>query len=254
MTQQGKQRDAVLIWQPYAGMIEPESIKAVHAAQEGVQGLRVVYHSFPTSLLCMGFNSGVAHAKNLECPYFCLVHADIAPSERWLAAMLKAMQEYKLDAIHAPAPIKDNRGLTSTALAYSEDRWQARRRLTVAELRRLPPVFTIEDVQRHIDPDAKALLPNTGCLLMECGEWFRKWEGFAMDDRVAWLADKGKHDAATIPEDWLFGYEAASLGLRVGGITSVQVRHFGKHCWNSRDVWGDASDKSYFEAIKGAKT
>jgi precorrin-6B methylase 2 len=76
------------------------------------------------------------------------------------------------------APIKDQRGVTSTALAHDDgDTWRVHCRLTMQEVYRLPETFTSEDVGRP-------LLVNTGCGSAGSTEaWARKVH-FTINDRI----------------------------------------------------------------------
>jgi len=93
-----------------------------------------------SSLLCRGFNTMFAMAlnnRNKGFTHFLLHHADIGPEMGWLDKMVEIMQREGADVLSAVSPIKNQEGLTSTAL---DEDWRGRsafvcpRRLTLHEL------------------------------------------------------------------------------------------------------------------------
>jgi hypothetical protein len=222
-------------------MIVPASADAAMAANEDLDAELMICR-VSSSLLVNSFNQAVAAAQDRGVEYFAMLHADIAPASGWLAKLWAAMHDTGLDVVHAPVAIKDYRGLTSTAFATTDDVWDDKRRITTTELQSLPDVFTVADVAECIDESATILLPNTGVLLVRCGEWFAEWEGFHMLDRVATV--RGKRRAQVVPEDWLFGYEAAAMGLKVGGC-KVPTIHFGGTQFTTAKPWGEPTDTQY---------
>lgn len=195
-----------------------------------------------SSLLAYGFNMGLARALNQGAEFYVMLHADVEPSACWARQLIEDMNAHDLDVIHAPVRLKDRSGMTSTGIAYEADAWTKRRRLTVKELDCLPEVFTIEDVQREIDPLAKILLPNTGCHAIRIGEWCHDW-CYTITDAIRWTGDKW--EARTIPEDWQIGFDAMRLGLRVGGTKRVKTRHHGTAAYSSESLVGHTSDPLY---------
>lgn len=235
----------ILLCQPTYGMVAPESMEAAASAGDGLPiGVDVVRTRFTSSLLCYGFNQGVAKARQRGSDFYALLHADVAPSSNWLATMLEDLLANDLDVIHAPCAIKDYRGLTSTAVVREPDLNEVRRRLSIAEIQQLPEVFTAEDVQATIDSEAEILLPNTGCLLVKCGEWFKDWNGFTVMDAIQ-QTPEGGYNARCVPEDWLFGFDCYEIGLKVGGTRRVRTTHYGRLGFPSWVPFGQATDESY---------
>lgn len=234
---------SVLVNQPHYGTIVPASLDALRGCAEGLDDWEVVTTRFASSLLCFGFNKGVAVAKNRGSDFYALLHADVEPQPGWLAALLDDMDRHDLDVTHAPCAIKSVDGLTSTAIVESDSLDAPRRRLTIREIRRLPDVFTVDDVRETLAPDAKILLPNTGCIVMRCGEWFEEWQGFHMRDRV--VRQGGEWDAKVVPEDWMFGFDAYRMGLRVGCSRHVLTNHHGPMKFATSGDWGKETDENY---------
>ncbi len=182
-----------------------------------IRGYSCLTNNF-NHLLCGALNerkNGITH--------FALLHSDIIPCDGWLDILYKGMQETKADIISAIVPIKDGRGLTSTAL--DTDLWRPRR-LTLHEVHNdYPKTFTQDD-----------LLLNTGCMLVDIrNEWI---EGirFRFEDRIEKI--NGNFVADIQPEDWLFSRDAKKLGARLAATSEVRVDHIGTHRFSNDKAWG----------------
>ena len=68
------------------------------------------------------------------------------------------------DVVSTVLPIKDRRGVTSTAIDDPEDEWTPLRRLTMREVHRLPETFS---AQADCGYPNNALLVNTGCFVLD---------------------------------------------------------------------------------------
>lgn len=244
----------ILIAQPSSGRVEPEASRALTmATKNGLDGQIEVAVSRPrSSLLSHAFNLSVAHALNDKYDYWCLLHEDIWPDDYWLDLLLQQMHTHDLDAIHAVSPIKDTRGVTSTAVAYSGDRYAPVRRITTTELQNLPVTFGIDELRQSLDPDADRLLPNTGCLLLCADTWLKDFPGFTIHDRVIRAGDEWGVDVCS--EDWNFGHWCAENSVAVGGTRAVKIYHLGRHGYTSACGWGTwKTDQHYFDAIENLK-
>jgi predicted O-methyltransferase YrrM len=236
----------ILLAHPSYGAVERESYDSEkHSVPHDGQ---IEVHILPpkSSLLAHGFNDAVV-ACNRRGGYdaFALIHADISCQAGWLAKMWQIMQDRELQVLHTVAPIKNSDGLTSTALAYSDDPWSLVRRLTMTELHKLPATFDINDIREHLDPNATALLPNTGCLLVRAGTWLEDFPGFAIMDRIQRNGEDW--DSDVVPEDWNFGFWCARTGLSVGGTREVRLSHWGRSGFHNNDIWGMETDKHWLE-------
>lgn len=238
----------VLLVQPGYGGIEPESYQAAQTCSKRKDSTRVAIMRPCASLLAHTFNIGVTHCLNERYEYFAMLHGDVAPKDGWLDDLLDILDAGKCDVIHAVAPIKDGRGLTSTAVAYWDDQFEPVRRLTTTELKQLPNTFTIEDVREHIDARAKRLLPNTGCMCFRADTWFRKFPGFTINDRVA-TVDNSEWSIDVMPEDWNFGHWCGRNYISVGGVAELGLRHYGRWEFTNTTAYGWPVDKHYLEAI-----
>jgi hypothetical protein len=228
-----------------AGCFERESYDAP-TFEDDCEVFTLPYES---SLLANGFNKCVCACIGIdEFDEFLLLHGDVIPTRGFIRTLIEERDKHGFDAIHAACAIKDGRGLTSTALAYSSDPWEKKRRLTTRELHeKLPETFSIDEA-RDIDPSAVALLPNTGCLLISArARWFvEAFPGFEIRDRIDRSGEKPV--ARVVPEDWNFGYWMAAQGLRVGATRKVATRHVGKVPFMTEIPWGISYDEQYFES------
>jgi hypothetical protein len=251
----------IFLGQPCYGSIEMESADAVEKAlgEDSPHELAIVRLS--SSLLANCFNTLLATclesnredsaAGRTGFRYFAMLHADVAPEPNWLDVLIAELEQYGLDVIHAPCAMKNGKGHTSTAIAYSDDAWEPVRRLTTTELAELWPTFTIRTLREQLDPSAWALLPNTGCMLWRLGPWVDNFPGFEIRDRQVFASSPGHSEphwqAWTVSEDWNFGFWAAANDVRVGATTKVRTKHIGRTAFKTGVVWGEKRDEMFFE-------
>lgn len=242
-------RQEVFLGQPYYGAIHPRSEESITRASRRV---KITKCQHPSSLLAHGFNVILGTCLNRGgFDYFLVLHADVQPlNAGWLDTLIDELECNDLDAIHAACAIKDCRGRTSTAFSRDDDIWAHRRLITTTELHSLPPTFTIDDIREHLDPQAKVLLPNTGCLLLRIGEWLDRFPGFTIADKLGWK--DGRRVADTVPEDWRFGFWCAANGVRVGCTRFVMTKHYGEEGFGTDHAWGEPRDETYFKKIAEA--
>lgn len=155
--------------------------------------------------------------------------------------------------VSAVVPIKDQRGLTSTAVAHeSGDPWKLDYRLTLKEAHALPETFTAADLGC---PD-RPLLVNSGCWVCRFDPaWThtRDAEGnlifhFEIRNRIRPTRTKdGKphFKAEVIPEDWLASRFLHKLGLRVAATRAVRLLHAGTYRFSNYEAWGWDCDKNH---------
>lgn len=242
----GRVMSRVLIAQPGYGTFETESYYAGQKALINTDTYSASVVRTKSSLLAHNFNDCLVKALNEGYEYFAMLHTDIAVDAGWLNVMLDEMASLNVEVMHAPAAIKDIRGLTSTAVAMAPDDWALPRRLTVKELKRLPETFTVADVRKEIEPDALWLLPNTGCLVFRADTWARDFPGFNIKDRV-FRHSSGQWCSDVLPEDWNFGLWCGRHGIEVAGTTKVVTKHYGRVHFQSNAEWGEERDEFYYQ-------
>lgn len=206
------------------------------------------FNSF--SLLAANFNFLLTSALNLRADgftHFCLLHNDVVPQgETWLADLLEEMERAEASAIAAVIPIKDDRGLTSTAMDYSglpDVSPFAARRLTMTEIARMPETFDADEAEAYlpdfpcnqIDP---VLLINTGLLLIDIRQPWVEQVCFTVDDVIRRNPVTGAYEAFTDPEDWNFSRQMQRLGVRYVATRRVRVEHVGRCGYPNANAWG----------------
>lgn len=174
--------------------------------------------------------------KSGELTHFAMQHSDVEPQAGWLDVLLAELESTGLDVLGVPVPLKDERGLTSTAVARDDgDRWRVRKRLSLTEIHALPETFTGADV-------GGPLLLNTGLWVCRLGEWAERcW--FTINDEIGLGAD-GKYAARVEPEDWFFSRRLNELGVKVGCTRKVRLTHRGAMGFPNDAPWGQETDNA----------
>lgn len=199
---------------------------------------RVGHYLHRGSLLASGFNSLWCQALNLAAEdkvnRFAMLHADVVPTDRgFLDKLERVLQETGADVVSAVIPIKDTRGVTSTALGDPDDPWRPVRRLTMREVFDLPETFRGKDLG-HEGP----LLVNTGCMMVRMDRfWPRTFSGFQIQDRVVEDTD-GRMRPMNLPEDWAFSDFLWRSGVDVVATRAVSVSHIGRIEYVNNQAWG----------------
>jgi len=201
------------------------------------------------ALWCHGLNNRVAANLN----WFAMLHADIEPEHWWLDKLIAAAEEHDADLMSAVVPIKDLRGLTSTAIAQPGSRFRQFCRLTMAQIRhelfpatfgiqeaadaleRLPAPFRVTNVPRE------ALLVNTGCFVCRLDQPWCERVWFAMHDGIEHVG--GRWDVLQQSEDWVFSRKVAAEGGKVMATSTIALVHIGSGQYLSTQDWGQARDE-----------
>jgi len=151
-------------------------------------------------------------------------HADMAAEPGWLDTLLDIMDETNADAVACVAAIKDNSGDTNAAIiTSSSENTTSLRRLTIAECKELPDVFTSEHVNAP-------LLLNTGLWVVRFDQkWAEEFPGFSFNNKI--VKSNGKYVAECMSEDWKFSIWAHSKKLKLVATTRIKTLHFGTRAW-----------------------
>jgi len=228
--------------------VNDDKIKIVKPTGRGVFKIG---RSRIASLLCLAFNKLWCYALNLrpECNNFGMCHDDVFPTPLWADVLIDERDRIGAAVCSAVVPIKDDRGLTTTAIRNAET--GDTRRLTMAEIFELPETFDLHDVKRlgigsGGPPEADLLAVNTGlwvCRLTDA--WVDHFPGFSMTDGIKRRPD-GRLAAGCISEDWQFSEWLHSRGQKVVATRKVALAHrdlAGKDYRNDH-VWGEwATDR-----------
>lgn len=196
------------------------------------------------SLLAQNFNGLWCYALNRSkrrgLDYFAMIHADVEPQDYWLDVLIEEMEEKHLDVLSCVIPIKDGKGITSTAVARDDgDNWRPKFRITMHELFMLPETFTSEDV-------GGPLLLNTGLWVCKFNfEWCHKVH-FEINDQIVHNKETDSYFAQVEPEDWYFSRLLHELGLNIGATRKVKLAHKGSGVFTNLSPWGsDKIDENY---------
>lgn len=183
----------------------------------------------------LGWLDGSNGTSENAITHFAMLHDDIEADDGWLDVLLDDLIIHKADLISAISPIKDMRGLTSTAIDNPIDLFNVERRLTVYELENLPDIFTSADCGY---PD-RYLLVNTGCWMCDfTKDWRLPPFHFNIQDTIA-LNESGIYSAGVASEDWNFSRWVNKHGGKVLASKKVKLNHWGSACYsNRRTDWG----------------
>lgn len=227
--------------------------RAFFRARANPSTLKLTYQQ--ASLLDSNCCALWAQALNLsragQAPaYFAMLHADVQPPDFWLDTLIDELEARGLDVLSAVVPIKDQHGLTSTALGSSdladpEASWRCFCRVTMAELYQLPETFTAADCGH---PD-RPLLFNTGCFVCRFDEGWARHCSFSSRTRIAWDEEAGRYLVEAEPEDWHFARDCHRQGLRIACTRKLLLSHRGHTDFGNDRVWGDLDyDRQYLDA------
>jgi len=203
-------------------------------------GTKAMPDSVNSSLLCKTFNELWARAltgRRLHgFTHFIMCHADVVPEPRFKSKLLEEIERLGADMVSAVVPIKDHRGLTSTAIDLGETR---RRRLTMTEVYALPETFNFADVNRAFYmPEARGLLLNTGCWIADLRKpWVEKMF-FRQQDWIEYDAHENSATIQTIPEDWDWSRRLNDLGCSLYATRKVMLQHRGDMNYDNSRPWG----------------
>lgn len=213
--------------------------------------LRVVPVPLGNSSLTHNFNICYADAYNGRrteanpdgYTHFVLLHDDIQPVEiDWIERLYNELVARDLDVLSVIVPIKDGRGITSTA--FDTCYWQPRR-LTIWELLtgRVPGTFTNEDIPTKLRSTGMKgtlgnLLINTGLMILRLDRPWSNRVCFQFRNEV-YVKEDGSMFPVFEPEDWRFSRFLAQEGARYGATNVVSAIHYGQAAFRSDHKWGD---------------
>ncbi len=171
-----------------------------------------------------------------------MIHADMGAQPCWLDTLRDEMEKYGADVISTIVPIKDDRGLTSTAIDNPDDPWIVRR-ITMKEALNLPTTFGDKEA-------GGPLLLNTGLWLVKLGPWCleENEDGtikhrFHIRDTIRREKNAGRRVARVQPEDWDFSRQMRRAGLKLAATRAVRVEHHGDTFYPNDIAWGWDTDR-----------
>lgn len=208
--------------------LEADSARAFYCASTDPKlAGRVCKMDAQSSLLTNGFNGLWATMLNSRKEYgwthFAMIHSDVCPPDGWLDVLLAEMSAVQADVLSAVVPIKDSRGLTSTARDIGGP-WHPRR-LTLHEVWEKPETWTESGAE---------LLLNTGLWVCRIGEWCEH-VCFKQQDKITRKGDEFL--PVTFSEDWDFSRQCHGLGLKLYATRKLPLHHERPE-WHTRGPWG----------------
>ncbi len=228
------------------GFWRPEHATHMHEGNKWQGHCEIYPMSVQRSLLANGFNllwaQALTEAKEGKVTTFAMQHGDIHPEAGWLDMLVDEMHECGAVMMSALAPIKDERGLTSTAVTVDNNTW-IHRNLLMKEAAKLPETFTAADMGQ---PNEK-LLVNTGLWVADLRwpGWRAKWPNgclkirFNIRDEIVELPDAaGTLVVLVESEDWQFSRLVQEEGGRIFCTRKVRLGHEGCQLYPNYEAWG----------------
>lgn len=216
--------------------------------RESMERGDLCWFSKGSSLLTFNCNMMWVEALNRretqKVTHFIMLHSDIRPEQGFVGKMLKIMEEHQAEMISVVSPLKDRSGLTSTGANVKIDGRLWRRRLSMAEVFKLPAVFNASDVARlwELEPECVQLIVNTGLFLINMrAPWIEKVWFAAIDGIIK--QDDGKFVCHCESEDWFFSRRVAEEGGKIVATREVKLEHVGNFCYSNQEVLGDSIDQ-----------
>jgi len=175
--------------------------------------------------------------KQIPITHFVMVHSDIRPDIHFVDVLVREQVGTGADIVSAVVPIKDRRGLTSTAV----DSPAGPRRLTMKEVFRLPETFGLNDVKKTLLVPSwhGPLVVNTGCWVCD---FTRPWvDKVHFEFQTAILEDKdGNPYPVRCGEDWIFSRDVQRLGGTILATRKVRLNHYGDDgAYTNAYSWGE---------------
>lgn len=206
-----------------------------------------------SSLLGESFDFHWATALNMKTSgynitRFVMLHSDVVPMDWWLDRLLLDLEESKADVISCLIPLKDLKGLTSTAIDDPSDNWDVLRRLSLSETAKLPEIFTATDCGYP----QNMLLINTGCWACDFTKSWCSAENYdgtlkvnfeirnkiRKDVAASKLSGKGIYHVKVAPEDWEFSRKVQRLGGKIAVTKRISLKHMGDFPFPNHGGWG----------------
>jgi hypothetical protein len=189
-----------------------------------------------------------------QADWFAMIHSDIEPEAFWIDKLIAEADRHSADIMTAVVPIKNESGLTSTAVSHPSDDCRAYFRLTTSQV--LHPNFPVTfDLDLAVDalrklPDQLAfdpplpahLLCNTGCMVCRLGGAWCDPNKVFFDEVTSFHRLNGQWTPIIRSEDWFFTAKAAQHGAKVMATTSLKLRHHGVTAFRSDQAWGVPRD------------
>lgn len=229
----------VFIGMPAYLGVQPAALQAADRFATQVDGRCLVPKVLPFSHHCGSFNALWCTALNVRkefgLTHFVMHHQDVAPELWYVDKLLAEMARAEADCLCVVLPIKDEKGMTSTAVLNRDT--LCTRRLSMAEVHQLPPTFTAADLPK-LGWKNHLLLPVAGLFICRFDEsWVEKvW--FESASRIV-RDQAGTFVSAVWDEGWNVSIQMQQLGVRVAATRAICANHLGGGAWGNEEPWGE---------------
>ncbi len=228
----------VFIGQPVYLGAHPQAIMCAKDYATRVSG-RAAYVPMESAFHCANFNALWCAALNSRegngWTHVAMIHQDVHAVRWWLDKALEVMDRADVDLLSVVLPLKDDKGMTSTAVL---DKWKlATRRLAMKEVHRyLPETFTSADLA-ELGHENSLLLASGGLQLYRVGDWMEKvwWEAPTKIVRD----QSGQFVSAVWDEGWNLSLQMYQLGLKIACTREIHANHLGGGVWGNEESWGE---------------
>jgi len=219
---------------------------------------RVVPFVATFSLLTANCNILWAMALNWyeakQVDWFAMIHSDVQPEPFWIDRLIAEADAHAADVMSAVIPIKNDTGLTSTAISDPNDDCGRFVRLTTSQVRHpsFPVTFdgdkavqalrSLPENLRIEAPAGAKLLCNTGCMVCRLGSWCDPTKVY-FDEVTRFTRINSQWRPFIRSEDWFFTGQATAAGAKVMATTTLKVLHLGATVFPNDKVWGSPLDQ-----------
>jgi GT2 family glycosyltransferase len=209
------------------------------------------------SLLTVNCNILWAMALNAyeakQADWFALIHSDVQPEPFWIDRLIAEADAHRADLMSAVIAIKNDRGLTSTAISDPNDDGGKFIRLTTSQVRHpsFPVTFdgdlavqalrSLPANLRLEAPTGARLLCNTGCIVCRLGPWCDPRKVY-FDEVTRFERINNQWKPFIRSEDWFFTGQAVAAGAKLMATTTLKVSHLGLTSFPNDQAWGSPLD------------
>lgn len=230
----------VFVGQPVYLGAHPHAVLGATSYASQVTG-RTVYKCCESPFHCGNFNSlwcvALNTRKEFGWTHHAMLHQDVQPEKYWVDKALAIMDREDVDLLSVVLPLKDDHGLTSTAVLNKDT--LGTRRLTMTEIvNYLPPTFRTSDLKKSLGHKNHLLLHGSGMWICRfTAPWIEKvW--FECPAKILPLAD-GSFMSAVWDEGWNFSLQLYQLGLKIACTREISANHLGGGVWGNEEAWGE---------------
>lgn len=246
----------VILGMPSYGSIHPGAARALWGCPSDGRN-KCLPGAKGNSLLARTFNDiwhsslQIKKKQRPDVTHFAMLHADVVPEPGWIDILVDEIERTGADMVSCVVPIKDSKGLTSTAIEDPDDQWDVLRRLTMHEVHRLPETFGIRDTGYD---DGRALLVNTGCWIADLSKPWVHDVCFTIRDHIRHPGEPGyppdtgsdldgAPQVCVVSEDWgLSHWLHHECGATVLATRRVKLTHHesgSAHGYPNYPAWGE---------------